>query len=71
MRVKIILLVVFSMLVAAVATSRSVFLQGRTQQLTKKWEDPTTLQARVKKVKAKGFQKVTLPAPHMEYAEKY
>src|SRR2546425_1774503 len=35
----------------------------------KTWDDPTTLHARVKKEKDKGLQKVTFPAPLIEYPE--
>jgi hypothetical protein len=70
MRFEAVLLILLVVLIAGAATSRSGgFLRGSPQQPGQKWEDPTTLQARVRKEKAKGIQKVTFPAPHLEYAE--
>src|SRR5437879_10145007 len=50
-----------------IAASNAALMQQ--PKANKAWTDPTTLSARVKKEKDKGAQRVSFPAPVMEYPD--
>src|SRR5882672_9628739 len=72
MKLKIALLIALAVLLTAIIgmSNSSVVTKGQEGQPNKKkWDDPTTLHARVEKEKDKGVQRVSFPAPVMEYPE--
>jgi hypothetical protein len=72
MRAKIFLIIgLTAVLTTMVGTSNSSVLLGGSQQpdKQKKWEDPTTLHARVKQEKNQGAQRVSFSRPLVEYPD--